>query len=56
MRLQPGLGALPRFPATRFSTGSSHALAIYVAVAALFFAISFPLTRLAILLERRLIV
>src|SRR5712691_10256209 len=38
-----------------YSTGDSHALAIYGAVAAAFFAISFPLTRLAIFLERRLV-
>ena len=31
-----------------------HAFAIYVALLAAFFAISFPLTRLAIFLERRL--
>ena len=37
-----------------YSTGDSHALAIYAAVAAAFFAISFPLTRLAIFLEKRL--
>jgi polar amino acid transport system permease protein len=38
-----------------YSTGDSHALALYVAVAAAFFAISFPLTRLAIFLEKRLV-
>jgi len=38
-----------------YSTGNSHALAIYGAVAASFFLISFPLTRLAIFLERRLV-
>ena len=38
-----------------YSTGDSHALAIYGAVAAAFFAISFPLTRLAIFLEKRLV-
>src|SRR5947199_4737910 len=38
-----------------YSTGDSHALAIYAAVAAAFFAISFPLTRLAIFLEKRLV-
>ena len=38
-----------------FSTGDSHAFAIYAAVMAAFFAISFPLTRMAALLERRLI-
>ena len=38
-----------------FSTGASHALAIYIAIAATFFCISFPLTRAAIFLERRLI-
>ena len=38
-----------------FTSGSSHALAIYGAVAAAFFCISFPLTRLAIFLEKRLV-
>jgi polar amino acid transport system permease protein len=38
-----------------FATGSSHALAIYVFVMAVFFAISFPLTRLAAFLEKRLV-
>ena len=37
-----------------FSTGESHLFAIYTVVAAMFFAISFPLTRLAAILERRL--
>ena len=37
-----------------FATGSSHALAIFVFVMAVFFAISFPLTRLASFLENRL--
>jgi polar amino acid transport system permease protein len=37
-----------------FSTGDSHAFAILVFLMALFFAISFPLTRLAAFLERRL--
>jgi polar amino acid transport system permease protein len=36
-----------------FSTGNSHLFAIYAVVAAMFFAISFPLTRLAAFLERR---
>src|SRR5215210_5538916 len=35
--------------------GDSHALEIYVAVFVLFFLISFPLTRLAAFLERRLV-
>ncbi len=35
--------------------GDSHAFAIYAALLAAFFCISFPLTRLAILLERRLV-
>jgi His/Glu/Gln/Arg/opine family amino acid ABC transporter permease subunit len=37
-----------------FATGSSHALAIFVYVMAVFFVISFPLTRLAAFLEKRL--
>ena len=37
-----------------YLTGDSHLFAIYTVVAAMFFAISFPLTRLAALLERRL--
>jgi polar amino acid transport system permease protein len=37
------------------STGESHAFAIYGAVMVVFFLISFPLTRLAALLERRLV-
>ena len=35
--------------------GDSHAFAIYAALLAAFFCISFPLTRLAIFLERRLV-
>src|SRR5881396_3722960 len=35
--------------------GNSHAFAIYAALLAAFFCISFPLTRLAIFLERRLV-
>jgi polar amino acid transport system permease protein len=35
--------------------GDSHAFAIYSALLVLFFCISFPLTRLAIFLERRLV-
>ncbi len=35
--------------------GDSHAFAIYAALLVLFFSISFPLTRLAIFLERRLV-
>jgi His/Glu/Gln/Arg/opine family amino acid ABC transporter permease subunit len=38
-----------------FATGSSHALAIYAFVMAVFFAISLPLTRLAAFLEKRLV-
>jgi len=38
-----------------FSTGNSHAIAIYVFVMALFFAVSFPITRLAAFLERRIV-
>jgi polar amino acid transport system permease protein len=38
-----------------FTTLDSHALEIYGAVAVVFFAISFPLTRLAAYLEKRLI-
>jgi His/Glu/Gln/Arg/opine family amino acid ABC transporter permease subunit len=38
-----------------FATGSSHALAIYAFVMVVFFAISFPLTRLAAFLERHLV-
>ncbi len=37
------------------STGDPHAFEIYAAVMAVFFLISFPLTRLAALLERRLV-
>jgi polar amino acid transport system permease protein len=36
-------------------TGEIHAIEIYGAIAVLFFLISFPLTRLAIFLERRLV-
>ena len=38
-----------------FATGSSHALAIYPFVMVVFFVISFPLTRLAAFLEKRLV-
>jgi polar amino acid transport system permease protein len=38
-----------------FTSANSHAFAIYGALLAFFFAISFPLTRLAIFLERRLV-
>lgn len=38
-----------------FTTLDSHALEIFAAVAAVFFLISFPLTRLAAYLERRLV-
>jgi His/Glu/Gln/Arg/opine family amino acid ABC transporter permease subunit len=37
-----------------YGTGDSHFFAIYTVVAAMFFAISFPLTRVAALLEKRL--
>ena len=39
----------------QFTSPHSHAFAIYGAIMAGFFAISFPLTRLAIFLERRLV-
>jgi His/Glu/Gln/Arg/opine family amino acid ABC transporter permease subunit len=39
----------------QFTSPESHAFAIYTAVLAGFFLISFPLTRLALLLERRLV-
>ncbi len=39
-----------------FESPNSHAFAIYTAIMAAFFAISFPLTRIAIFLERRLVV
>jgi polar amino acid transport system permease protein len=39
----------------QFTTGDSHAFAIYGFVMICFFVISFPLTRLAIYLERRLV-
>jgi His/Glu/Gln/Arg/opine family amino acid ABC transporter permease subunit len=39
----------------QFTSPESHAFAIYTAVLAGFFLISFPLTRLAMLLERRLV-
>ena len=38
-----------------FTSANSHSFAIYGALLAFFFAISFPLTRLAIFLERRLV-
>ena len=38
-----------------FATGDSHSFEIYAGVMVLFFAISFPLTRLAGFLERRLV-
>ena len=37
------------------SSGNSHSFAIYAGIMAAFFAISFPLTRLAVYLERRLV-
>jgi polar amino acid transport system permease protein len=38
-----------------YGTGNSHALTIFIFVMAVFFAISFPLTRLAAFLEKRLV-
>jgi polar amino acid transport system permease protein len=38
-----------------FTTSNSHAFEIFAAVMAIFFVISFPLTRLAAYLERRLV-
>jgi polar amino acid transport system permease protein len=38
-----------------FGTGASHAFAIYAFVMAVFFVISFPLTRLAAFLEKRVV-
>ena len=38
-----------------FATGDSHAFGIFAGVMAIFFVISFPLTRLAAYLERRLV-
>jgi polar amino acid transport system permease protein len=38
-----------------FTTGQPHAFPIFIGVMAVFFVISFPLTRLASFLERRLI-
>ena len=38
-----------------FATGSSHAFSILAFVMAVFFVISFPLTRLAAFLEKRLV-
>ena len=38
-----------------FGTGNSHAFAIFIFVMALFFAVSFPLTRLAGVLEKRFV-
>jgi polar amino acid transport system permease protein len=38
-----------------FATGDSHSFAVYFGVLLLFFTISFPLTRIAALLERKLI-
>jgi His/Glu/Gln/Arg/opine family amino acid ABC transporter permease subunit len=39
----------------QFTSPESHAFAIYGAIMVIFFLISFPLTRLALLLERRLV-
>ncbi len=39
----------------QLSSGNSHSFAIYAGIMAAFFAISFPLTRLAVYLERRLV-
>ena len=55
--LEAGELFVERLTFTSITTGQfeSHALEIYGAVAAVFFLISFPLTRLAAYLERRLI-
>jgi polar amino acid transport system permease protein len=49
--LQTGQRSIERL---ELSTGNSHSFAIYGSVMAVFFLISFPLTRLAAFLERRL--
>jgi polar amino acid transport system permease protein len=55
--LEAGERSVERLTFTSITTGQfeSHALEIYGAVAAVFFLISFPLTRLAAYLERRLV-
>ena len=55
--LEAGERSVERLTFTSIATGQfeSHALEIYGAVAVVFFLISFPLTRLAAYLERRLI-
>jgi polar amino acid transport system permease protein len=55
--LETGERSVERLTFTSLTTGhiESHALEIYAAVAAVFFLISFPLTRLAAYLERRLV-
>ena len=50
--LQTGQRSVERL---QLSTGDPHAFEIYAGVLAVFFLISFPLTRLAALLERRLV-
>ena len=50
--LQTGNNSVERL---EFSTGNSHAFEIFGAVLVVFFVISFPLTRLAAYLERRLV-
>ena len=55
--LEAGERSVERLTFTSITTGQfeSHALEIYGAVAVVFFLISFPLTRLAAYLERRLV-
>src|SRR6186997_3040572 len=55
--LEAGERSVERLTFTSITTGQfeSHALEIYGAVAVIFFLISFPLTRLAAYLERRLV-
>ena len=55
--LEAGERSVERLTFTSLTTGQidSHALEIYGAVAAVFFLISFPLTRLAASLEKRLV-
>ena len=55
--LEAGERSVERLTFTSLTTGTieSHALEIYGAVAAVFFLISFPLTRLAAMLEKRLV-
>ena len=56
--LEAGERSVERLTFTSLTTGTidSHALEIYAGVAAVFFLISFPLTRLGAYLERRLVV